>query len=247
MTTKVVPGSLVALPDGASVAREAANRLANLVRAAIDAHGYATVALSGGGTPGPAYALLSEDARIDWSKVDFFFVDERAVPPDSARSNFRMVKEMLFDRAPIPAERIHRMHGEATDLAAAARDYDLEIRARLRWTESGMAEFDVGVFGVGDDGHVASLFPGEPTIDTTDRLVVDVPASGAREARLSITAPVIEQTRAALVLAVGKGKKDALERVWATGGDVHHTPARLLRDVRGSVTWIIDKAAGGLG
>jgi len=246
MTTKVVPGSLVALPDGEAVAREAANRLGNCIRNAIDTHGYATVALSGGSTPWPAYAALAENTRIDWGKVEFFFVDERAVAPDSPRSNYRMAKEMLFDRVPIPAERIHRMHGEALDLAAAAREYDLEIRSRLRWSESGMAEFDVGVFGIGDDGHTASLFPGEPTVDVTDRLCVEVPAAGKREARLTLTAPVIEQMRAALVLAVGKNKQEPLERVWAASGDVHVTPARYLREVR-SVTWLIDKSAGGLG
>ncbi|WP_394829759.1 6-phosphogluconolactonase [Pendulispora albinea] len=247
MTTKVVPGMLIAVPDGIAVAREAASRLAKLILDALDAQGQASVALSGGGTPGPAYALLREDARIDWSKVDVFFVDERAVPPDSPRSNFRMVQEALLDHVSIPPDRIHRMRGEAADRGAAAREYASQIRARVRHAETGIPEFDVAVYGVGDDGHTASLFPGEPSVDVTDRLVIDVPSAAKREARLSITVPLIEHTRAALIVAVGKGKQEALERIWSTSGDVHHTPGRVLRGVRGSITWVIDKAAGGLG
>ncbi|HWL85218.1 MAG TPA: 6-phosphogluconolactonase, partial [Polyangiaceae bacterium] len=225
MTTKVVPGMLIAVPDAAAVAPEAASRIAKSLLEAIDAHGRASLALSGGSTPFPAYALLAQDARIDWSKVEFFFVDDRAVAPDHPRSNFRMTKATFFDPAKIASERVHRMRGEAGDLAAAARDYASTLGAHVRKSASGVPEFDVAIFGIGDDGHTASLFPGEPTIDVTDRFVVDVPAAGQREARLSITAPVIEQTRAAIILAAGKGKRDALERIWSTSGDVHHTPA----------------------
>jgi 6-phosphogluconolactonase len=138
------------------------------------------------------------------------------------------------------------MPGEAPDREAAARDYEKALRARVEADAEGIPALDVVVLGIGDDGHTASLFPGETTIDLTDRLVAAVPARGDREARLTLTAVVLEHAKNVFILAVGAGKLPALERVWAAQGDVHETPARVVRGCRGTLTWIIDKAAGGL-
>lgn len=246
MTTKVVPGMLIAAPDADGVAREAATRMGRVLREAIERSGRASLALSGGSTPRPAYAHLAEDERIDWAKVEIFFIDDRAVPPDHARSNYRLAKESLLDPAKVPDANVFRMEGEASDLGAAARAYEQILRTRLRPGHGGAPAFDLAVLGIGDDGHVASLFPGEPALDETARAVLDVPAAAKREARLTVTGPVLEAVRAAIIIAVGREKQEALERVWSTSGDVHHTPARLIRTIRGSITWVIDKAAGGL-
>jgi 6-phosphogluconolactonase len=138
------------------------------------------------------------------------------------------------------------MPAEAPDLEAAARDYEGLLRKRIALDGDGIPALDIVVLGVGDDGHTASLFPGGTTIDIVDRLVVAVPAQGAREARLTLTAPAIEHAKHVFVVAVGAAKRDALERVWSSQGDIHDTPARLVRGCRGAVTWLIDKAAGGL-
>jgi 6-phosphogluconolactonase len=245
-TTKVVPGVLIATPDAASVAHEAAVRIARGLRDAIVARGSATIALSGGNTPRDAYGLLAKDTSVDWTKVEVLWVDERAASSTDDRSNFHHAKEMLLDPARIPASRVHRMPADAKDLAAAARDYERVVRAKVPADDRGIPAFDVMVLGIGDDGHTASLFPGEPTVDIVDRLVADVPAKGEREARLTLTAPVIEASHSVIVLAVGKGKNGPLENVWLVEGSAHDTPARIIRDVRGSVAWIIDRAAGGL-
>jgi 6-phosphogluconolactonase len=248
MTTKVVPGQLVATPDAAQVAQEASARIARAVRGAIARSGGAAIALSGGNTPRAAYALLAKEAGVDWNKVDVFWVDERAVPPTDDRSNYRWAKATLLDGARIPAERVHRMPADGPDPDAAARDYERAVRERVELDADGVPAFDVVVLGVGDDGHTASLFPGEKTVEVTDRLVVAVAAqaSGGREARLTLTAPAIEHARQVFILAVGAGKRGPLERVWSVQGDVHETPARVVRGCRGAVTWIIDRAAGGL-
>jgi 6-phosphogluconolactonase len=246
MVTKVVPGQLVATQEIADVAREAAARMAKAMRAAIEKSGHAAVALSGGNTPRDAYALLARESGIDWTKVDVFWVDERAVPPTDDRSNYRWAKTTLIDGAHIAADRIHRMPGEAVDRDAAAREYEKAVRAHVLPDAEGIPAFDVLVLGVGEDGHTASLFPGENTVDLTDRLVAAVPAKGEREARLTLTTLAIEHARNVLILAVGAAKRAALERVWTAQGNVHETPARVVRGCRGSVTWIIDKAAGGL-
>jgi 6-phosphogluconolactonase len=246
MTPKVVPEHLVAASDLASVAREASLRVAHALGAAIEKSGRATLALSGGNTPRDAYALLAREPGIDWTKVDLFWVDERAVPPTDDRSNYRWAKATLIDVARTPAGQVHRMPADAPVLDEAAREYERLLREKVEAVgPDSVPAFHALVLGVGDDGHTASLFPGEPTVDVTDRLVVSVPAKGAREARLTVTSPVIEHARHVFVLAVGAGKRAALERVWAANGDVHETPARIIRDCRGEVTWIIDRAAGG--
>jgi 6-phosphogluconolactonase len=246
MTTKVVPGVLIATPDVDQVARESATRMAKVIREAIEARGSAAIALSGGNTPREAYALLAREA-LDWQKVDVFWVDERAVPPDDDRSNYHWAKKTLIDPAKIPADRVHRMQGEAADLDAAARAYEQLLRVKIRNKSNGVPSFDLMVMGIGDDGHTASLFPGEPHVNITDRLVVHVPPKGSREARLTVTPPIIEAAMAAIVLVVGKGKNGPLERAWLVAGSLSDTPARIIRNVRGSITWVIDRAAGGLG
>lgn len=245
-TTKVVPGMLIAVPSAEDVAREAASRLAKTLREAIKARGKATLALSGGDTPRQTYMRLAAEPDVAWSSVEVYFVDERAVPKTDDRSNYRWAKECLLDRAKLPEAHVHRMRGDDGDLEAAAREYERELRSGVPAGQGGVPSLDVMVLGVGDDGHTASLFPGMPTVEIADRAVVAVGKTEGREERLTLTAPVIEQARAVFVLAVGAKKTNALERVWAVSGSLRDTPARVIRSARGSIHWIIDKAAGGM-
>ncbi len=244
-TTKVVPGMLIAVPTAEDVAREASARLAKTIGAAVKARGKCTIALSGGDTPKQTYSRLAHEPDIDWAHVEFFFVDERAVPPNDDRSNYRWAKECLFDAAKIPDDHVHRMHADDADLEGAAKDYEQLLKTKVAGGQGGVPSFDVIVLGVGDDGHTASLFPGMPTVEIVDRVVVAVGKTD-REPRLTLTAPVIEQSRAVFILAVGAKKTAALERVWAVSGSLRDTPARVIRNARGSIHWIIDKAAGGM-
>jgi 6-phosphogluconolactonase len=246
MNTKVVPGQLVACHDAAQVARESATRIARELRSAIAKNGHANIALSGGDTPRAAYTLLAKESDLDWTKVNVFWVDERAVPPGDDRSNYHWGKATLVDSASIAPDRVHRMVAESPDPDAAAREYEKAIRARVELDGDGIPAFDVLVMGIGEDGHTASLFPGDKTLDERDRWVVAVNASGAREARMTLTPPVIEHARQIFVIVVGVGKRPALERIWSAQGDLSVTPARLFRLCRGVVTWLIDKAAGGI-
>jgi 6-phosphogluconolactonase len=245
MTTKVVPGTLIATETPAEAATEAGARMARVLRKALTDRRRACIALSGGTTPRAAYAELARQADIDWTRVEVYFVDERAVPPTSDRSNYRMVRESLLDPAGIANANVVRMEGESRDLDAAAKKYEIELRSRVP-NADGIPSFDLVVFGIGSDGHTASIFPGERTYQIQDRYVVAVPAKGDREPRLTLTVPVLERARNAIVLAVGAEKKDALERAWQVKGDVATTPARVVRSVKGSVVWVIDRAAGGL-
>jgi 6-phosphogluconolactonase len=227
--------------DSAAVAKDAATRMAGALRTALQARGRATAALSGGNTPRDAYAALAREPGLDWTKIDLFWVDERAVGPTDDRSNYRWAKATLLDAARVPAERVHRMPSDDPDLGAAAKAYGQAIAQVLGGDEPA---FDLMVLGVGDDGHTASLFPGDPTVDVVDRLVAAVAAKPGREARLTLTRPVIQHARRVLVMAVGAAKRPALARAWASDGDVHETPSRIIRECRGAVTWIVDEAAG---
>ena len=163
MTTKVVPGKLVAAADPDHVAAEAAGRLAKALRSAITMDGRATLALSGGNTPKAAYALLGKDTTVDWKKVDVYWVDERAVPPTHERSNYRLAKETLLDATKIPEGNVHRMLADSKDLEKAAADYGALLRREIEADgEEDIPSFDAMVLGIGEDGHTASLFPGEP-------------------------------------------------------------------------------------
>ncbi len=246
MVTKVVPGLLIATPDAAQAAVECCSRMVKAIQDAIRDRGTAAIALSGGNSPNESYRLLSQQT-IDWNKVHVYWVDERAVPPSHDRSNYGQAKKALLDPAHIPDSNIHRMRGEASDLAVAAMDYEAELRDTVKSKLGGLPALDLLVMGIGDDGHTASLFPGDRTVHVTDKLVASVPAKGDREARLTLTSPVLENARASVVLVLGKAKHPPLEKIWATHGDIDETPGRVIRGFRGSICWVIDRAAGGMG
>jgi 6-phosphogluconolactonase len=213
---------------------------------AIRERGAATIALSGGGSPLDAYRLLAAEA-IDWNKVHVYWVDERAVPPAHERSNYFQAKKAFLDPAGVPEANVHRMRGEASDLESAARDYETELRDTVKYKLGGLPSLDLLVLGIGSDSHTASLFPGERSVYITDKLVAAIPPRAGREARLTLTAPVLENAKASVVIVLGKDKHPALERIWETHGDLDETPGRVIRNLRGSICWVIDRAAGGMG
>ncbi len=161
-----------------------------------------TVVLAGGATPRPFYERL---ATIDypWAQTDVFFGDERCVPPDHPDSNQRMAREALLSHVPAVA---HVMPGESCD----ARRYEGELR---RFFGAGAPEFDLVILGLGEDGHTASLFPGDPALDVTDRLVV--PVSRPDHARLTLTLPVLSAAGHVLFLVAGESKRPVLRRLVA--------------------------------
>ncbi len=244
MNPRVNPGQRVTEKDLARVAREATTKIAAALTSALAARPQATLALSGGNTPRDAYAALAH-AGVDWTRVQIFWVDERAVPPTDERSNYRWAKATLLDGAGIAPGQVHRMPADEANLEVAARRYEKTVLEHVAVDADGVPTFDVVVLGIGDDGHTASLFPGEATVDVADRFVAAVPARSGREARLTLTRGVIEHARNVFVLVVGAAKRQALERVWAAEGDVHTTPSRIVRESRGNVTWIVDEAAAG--
>jgi 6-phosphogluconolactonase len=219
-------------------AEECAGRLA----AAADAGVH--IALTGGSTPKRCYARAAE-MDADWSRATLWFGDERCVPPDDELSNYGMAKEALLDRLPesgAGGPEVKRIRGERGP-HAGADDYELELRGTLG---EEMPRLDVVLLGLGPDGHVASLFPNQPTLEVQDRLAVGVEEAGMEPyvPRVSLTLPVINSARAVVFLVAGPEKAQAVERAFH-GEPTPAVPGSLVRPHSGQLTVLLDPAAAG--
>jgi 6-phosphogluconolactonase len=230
----------------AEVAATTADRFVDAARRAIDERGRFFVALSGGSTPKQVYPLLASPPRrdaVDWSRVEFFWGDERAVPPDHPESNFGVAYQMLLaNLAHVRPEAIHRMPAEARDVDAAALAHEAEMRLAFELRGTKPPSFDLIWLGIGPDGHVASLFPGTAGLDERERWVIANWVPSLKAWRMSLTFPVLNAAREEIVVTTGSAKADALRRV--RGGD-SDLPAARLRPSR--LEWIVDAAASGEG
>jgi 6-phosphogluconolactonase len=224
-------------PTPEDAARAAAELVAAGIADAQSARGAAHVSLAGGTTPKRAYELLGPEIE-DPSRVDWWFGDERCVPPDDPESNFRLVAESLLASGRIPAERIHRIRGEDPPRSAAVA-YEADLRAAVAANAAGIPTLDIALLGLGEDGHTASLFPDDAALDVTDALALPVVGPKPPPDRITLTLPVFLAARQVMVLTTGSGKQDAVGRVLA--GPDRAVPASLLAP--GDVLLVIDEAA----
>ncbi len=216
------------------------------VRHALAARGAFHVALAGGNTPRSlAEAVTSEpDLDFAWHRTHVWWGDERAVPPDHPDSNYAMAEELLLARVPIPPTQVHRMPADADDLEAAARAYALTLAKGTGARRGEAPVLDLVWLGVGEDGHVASLFPGAPALQVTDRwveAVTDAPKPPPR--RLTLTLPVLFAARRVVILASG-AEKSAIVRAAIEGGHgAEALPARTVATATAGRLWLLDAAA----
>ncbi len=205
------------------------------------------ICCSGGSTPKRLYELLAEPAtaaRFPWSRVHWFWGDERFVPHDHPDSNYRMTREALLSRVPAPADNIHPVPTEGLSPEQAASAYEATLKAfyGAEALDPGRPLFDVNLLGIGEDGHTASLFPGHPALQERDRWVVAV--IGAKsEDRITLTYPALDSSRDAVFLASGEGKRAIVAR--AQAGD-RALPSAGIHPV-GQLHWFTDRAAAGQG
>jgi len=236
-------------PNPSLLAVSAAIHFLELAQAAIASRGQFNVALSGGSTPRLAYELLASQqyaTLLDWSSVHIFWGDERCVPPDHPDSNYHMAWETLLNRVPIPSENIHRMHGEA-EPESAAMEYEQLLRKTFSVEMGPSATFDLVLLGLGEDGHVASLFPGSPALGEYERWVLAIehtqpPAPLVN--RLTVTLPILNTATQVTFLVAGAGKGHILRRVWSPPiDDQPALPAQLIQPANGNLLWLVDEAA----
>jgi 6-phosphogluconolactonase len=234
-------------PDGAALARRAAQYFVEMAEEAVAAQGLARIAISGGSTPKSAFELLSDPGqpwrgRMPWDKLELYWVDERCVPPDDAQSNYRMTKETLLDRAPLRPEQIHRMEGELDPKEAAAR-YEAEIRNGFRLEGGQLPRFDLIALGMGPDGHTASLFPHTEALHEKTRLVTANHVPQMNTWRITLTLPVINRASSVFFLIGGADKAEILKEVLTGPKDVERLPSQLIRPASGILTLFLDRDA----
>lgn len=229
---------------------EAAQRFVRLAQQAVEKSGRFCVALPGGTTPRGLYGLLARDAGLraamPWEKTHFFWGDERHVPPDHADSNYRMVQESLLSLAPVPPENVHRIAGESPDTETAAQQYEQSLRSFFGLSADEFPRLDLALLGLGEDGHIASLFPGSSALEGRRRLVVTSHAPAGGTGRISLSVPVFNNANTVMFLVCGAGKAPAVWRTLRGPHDPLQTPAQLVVPIRGRVVWLLDAAAAAL-
>jgi 6-phosphogluconolactonase len=222
-----------------AIARRAAAEIARHMQRSCEQRGVAHIALSGGTTPARTYELLAAEP-VDWKGTHVWFADERCVGPRNALSNYRLVRETVLGAVGVPRGRVHRMRGELGPHEGARR-YGLALGKRVPSGEDDLPVLDLVVLGIGPDGHVASLFPGAPSLDLTERAVClgvrNSPKPPAQ--RITLSLAVLRAARRCLLLATGASKADAVNAM--LGEPSRHVPASLLRRER--LTVIVDDAA----
>ncbi|MDE2229609.1 MAG: 6-phosphogluconolactonase [Alphaproteobacteria bacterium] len=237
-TSGRLPGTYIVLADAEILARHVAAWLLNRV---LGAPGRIAVCVAGGDTPRPAYALLAQSPYRDcfpWDRVHWFWGDERCVPPDHPRSNFRMVRETLLDRVPVLPAHIHPIPAaDGPVRAAAAYADELERFYGAATLAPERPLFAATLLGIGTNGHTASLFPGTAALREMARWVAAVPEA-TPEPRVTLTYPALDSSGALAFLASGAAKRPVLERL-ARGDDL---PAAHIHPV-GRLTWFVDQAA----
>jgi 6-phosphogluconolactonase len=239
---------VVVLPDPGAVAAAAADRVVAAARNAIRRRGVFRIALSGGSTPLRIYRLLVRRPRVDaveWSRVEFFWGDERNVPPDHRDSNYGLAKRALLDRLPdVRPGAVHRMPAEREDLDAAAQSYQEEIAAAFGISPAARRPpaLDLVWLGMGRDAHTASLFPGCTALSERQRWVVATWAPGPVSWRMTLTYPMLNAAREALFVAWGPDKTAAFRAVQRRSAKA---PAARVRARR--TLWLVDAAAAGSG
>jgi 6-phosphogluconolactonase len=222
-------------------AQDCALHAAAVLREAIQERGSTSFAVSGGKTPELYFDHLVR-TEVDWSRVHLFWVDERAVPPDDALSNYLLAKRRLIEPAHIPEANVHRVRAEL-DPNEAAGLYEDEIRAYFGLQAGEMPCFDLIQCGVGPDAHTASLFPGEPLIENRDRIAAALFAAKMNQWRITLLPGVLLAARHLVLLIIGEEKAEAVGRILVNAYHPLETPAQLLTHHDGDVHCFLDKAA----
>jgi len=240
---------MIVLADAAAVAQAAADLFRRACADAVSVSGVCAVALAGGSTPKGLYSLLATDASlrssIPWDRLEFFWGDERHVPPDHRDSNYRMADEAMLSHVPVETRRVHRVQSEQPDAAVAASLYEAELRRTLA-ADREIPRFDLILLGLGPDGHTASLFPGTDALSERRRLFAANRVESLGTDRITATYPLLNAARQVVFVVAGAEKAPAVRAVLQPDANEPILPARLVTPERGTLHWLLDRAAASL-
>lgn len=238
--------SIVICPDHGSLDRRAVEYFVGTAREATAARGRFTVALAGGSTPKPLYEMLASPpwrTQIDWGNVHMFWGDERLVPADHHESNYRMVNLALLSKVPVVATHVHRVPTDLGDPDTVATAYERTLRRHLTANGGEFPRLDLTILGLGADGHTASLFPYSDSLREERKLVVASQPPQLGPHRITMTVPMINQSRHILFLVSGAAKASVVKDVIAGQSDPQRLPAQLICPTHGTQVWMLDEAA----
>jgi 6-phosphogluconolactonase len=233
--------------DLAALARGAADLLVDLLRDARPQEHF-NLALSGGSTPRTLHETLVMPPyrdQIDWESLQYFWGDERFVPPDNPESNYHMALETLLQKAPVPVttDQVHRVPTERGDPAMVAELYEADVRRAMNVLPGQWPRFDLILLGMGPDGHCASLFPHTTALGVRDQLVTANYVPKLDTNRITFTVPVINNATTVAFLVAGTDKADALAAVLEGADDPETYPSQLIAPENGTLHWLVDRAA----
>lgn len=234
---------IIVLDDAQALYNRAAEEITHLAGEAICTHAEFSLCLSGGSMPAAVYELLASRflLSVDWNEVQFFWGDERCVPPDSDLSNYRMAERTMLSKLTLRPSQVHRIHGEDPP-ADAALGYEQELRGHFGVT--GFPRFDLALMGLGDNAHTASLFPHSPAIHEAQRLAVAVEVDDPTQRhRVTLTAPVFNHAAHVVFLVSGAAKAQAVWDVLKGPRDADQFPAQVIQPENGELIWLLDRAA----
>jgi 6-phosphogluconolactonase len=238
------------LPDGAAIARRAAQEFVQAATSAVREKGFFNVALAGGSTPKALYSLLVNDptlrSQVPWDKIHLFFGDERHVPPDHVDSNFRMATEAMISKAPLKPEQVTRIKGEYPDAEQAALEYEKALREYFKLKDGEYPRFDLVLAGMGNEGHTLSLFPGTKALHADGRVAARNWVGKLYTERITLTAPAASNAAQVIFMVTGADKALALKAVLEGPFEPEQLPAQLIQPKNGRLLWLVDAAAGGM-
>jgi len=238
------------LADANSIAQTAAAEFLEAARESVGEKGSFSIALAGGSTPKTLYGLLASNpllqAKVPWSKIQFFFGDERHVPPDNAESNFCMANEAMLAKVPIDPKQVHRIKAEKRNPAQAAVEYEDDLRTSFGLAAGQLPRFDLVLLGMGPEGHTASLFPGTKALKEERRLVVSNWVGKLYTDRITLTPPVLINAARVIFMVHGEEKAPALKAVLEGPYEPDQLPAQLIRPKMGKVLWLVDPSAASM-
>lgn len=238
--------NIIIRDDPALLAKQAAEIFVAGARVSLCKRGRFAVAISGGATPRRMHKMLAGEPyilNIAWGKTHIFWVDERCVPSDSRKSNYGMAKKDLIDIVPIPETHVHFMACESSP-QVSAKKYQAILSDFFSAGSARIPRFDLINLGMGADGHIASLFPGQKPLYEKEKLVVAVKGGNPNVDRISMTVPLLNQARHIVFLITGEDKAKTVQTVLEDRQI--RLPAQKIRPLNGQLTWLLDRGAASL-
>lgn len=234
-------------PDQNALSRAAAEEIVAAARDAVDQTGRFTIALSGGPAPGPVFDKLAGEepfrSQFPWDRTHFFWGDERHVPPEHPKSNYRLAYDHMLSKVPVAEQNVYRVRAELPDAHDAADLYEAAVRDFFQVADGQFPRFDLMLQGLGDNGHTASLFPGTTALAERRRLIVATWIERLQTHRITVTFPVLNGATTVLFVVSGEKPADALNQVLFGPQLSVPLPAQLVAPRSGRLIWLADHEA----